>query len=46
MKFPFIVYSDLEFLFEKMNTSHNNLEKLSTTKINKHTASGCSMFTC
>ena len=40
MKFPFIIYADLECLLEKMNTCHNNLEKSSTTKINKHTSSG------
>ena len=28
-----------------MNTCHNNPEKSSTTKINKHTPSGYSMFT-
>ena len=28
-----------------MNTCHNNPEKSSTTKINKHTASGYSFFT-
>ena len=35
----------LESLFEKMNTCHNNLEKSSATKINKHTPSGYSLFT-
>ena len=28
-----------------MNTCHNNLEKSSTTKINRHTPSGYSLFT-
>ena len=28
-----------------MNTCHNNLEKLSTTKINEHTPTGYSLFT-
>ena len=28
-----------------MNTCHNNLEKSSTTKINKHKPSGYSLFT-
>ena len=28
-----------------MNTRHNNPKKSSTTKINKHTASGYSLFT-
>ena len=33
-----------ECLLEKMNTGHNNPEKSSTTKINKHTPSGYSLF--
>ena len=45
MKVTFIIYADLECLLEKMNTSHNNPEKSSTTKINKHTPSGYSLFT-
>ena len=45
MKVPFIVYPDLESLFKKMNTCHNNPEKSSTTKINKHTPSGYLLFT-
>ena len=45
MKVPFIIYTDLESLLEKMNTCHNNSEKSSTTKINKHTPSGYSLFT-
>ena len=45
-KVPFIIYADLECLLEKMNTRHNNPEKSSsTTKINKHTPSGYSLFT-
>ena len=44
-KVPFIIYADLECLLEKMNTCHNNPEKSSTTKINKHTPSGYSLFT-
>ena len=42
MKVPFIIYSDLESLLEKMNTCHNNPKKLSTTKKNKHAPSGYS----
>ena len=42
---PFIIYADLECLLEKMNTCYNNPEKSSTTKINKHTPSGYSLFT-
>ena len=45
MKIPFIIYADLESLLEKMNTCHNNPEKSSTTKLNKHTPSGNSLFT-
>ena len=45
MKVLFINYDDLESLLEKMNTCHNNPEKSSTTKINKHTPSGYSLFT-
>ena len=45
MKVPFIIYADLESLLEKMSTCHNNPEKSSTTKINKHTPSGYSLFT-
>ena len=45
MKVPFIIYADLECLLEKMNTCHDNPEKLSATKINKHTSSGYSLFT-
>ena len=45
MKAPFITYSDLESLLEKMRTSYNNPKKLSTTKTNKHTACGYSSFT-
>ena len=39
MKSPFIIYADLDCSLEKMNTCHNNPEKTSTTKINKHTPS-------
>ena len=45
MRVPFIIYADLECLLEKMNTCDNNPEKSSTTKINKHTPSGCSLLT-
>ena len=45
MKVPFIIYADLESLLEKLNTCHNNPEKLLTTKINKQTPSGYSLFT-
>ena len=45
MRAPFVIYADLECLPEKMSTCHNNPEKSSTTKINKHTPSGYSLFT-
>ena len=45
MKVPFTICDDLESLLEKLNTCHNNPEKSSTTKINKHTSSGYSLFT-
>ena len=38
IKAPFIIYSDLESLLERMSTCHSNPKKLSTTKINKHNA--------
>ena len=45
MKAPFTIYSNLKSLLEKMSTCHNNPKNSSTTKINKHTASGYSLFT-
>ena len=45
IKLPFVVYVDLECLLEKMSTCYNNPEESSTTKINKHTPSGYSIFT-
>ena len=45
MRAPFVIYADLECLFEKMNICHNNPKKSSTTKVNKHTPSGYSLFT-
>ena len=41
----FIIYADLECLLEKMSTCYNNPKESSTTEINKHTPSGCSLFT-
>ena len=46
MKAPFVIYFDFECLPEKINTCHNDPEKASATKINKHTPSGYSLFTC
>ena len=45
MKVHFIIYADLECLLEKMSTFINNPNESSTTKINKHTSSGYSIFT-
>ena len=45
VKVLFVIYADLEFLLEKIGTSHNNFEKSSTTEINKHTHSGYLLFT-
>ena len=45
MKVPFAIYVDLEFLLENISFCYNDPNKLSTTKINKHTPSGYSLFT-
>ena len=45
MKVPFIIYADLKFFLEKMNTCQKNPKKSSTTKLNKYTPSGYSLFT-
>ena len=45
MKVSFIIYVDLECLLEKISTCINNPNESSTTKINKHTPSGYSIFT-
>ena len=45
MKLPFAIYADLECLLEKMSNCQNSPNKSSTTKINKHTPSGYSIFT-
>ena len=42
---PFTIYADFECLLEKMSTCQNDPNKSSTTKINKHTPSGYSIFT-
>ena len=44
MKVQFIIYADFESLLENINTYPNNPKKSSTTKINKHTPSGLSLF--
>ena len=45
MKLPFVIYADLECLLEKMSTCMNNPNESSTTKINKRTPWGYSIFT-
>ena len=45
IKTPFTIYADLECLLEKMNACQNDPNKSPTTKINKHTPSGYSIFT-
>ena len=45
MKFPFIIYDDMESLREKISTCYNGPAKSSTTKINNHTASNYSLCT-
>ena len=45
VKIPFVIYADMEPLLYKIYTCHSNPEKSSTTKIDKHTASGYSLFT-
>ena len=45
IKMPFTIYADLECLLEKVSTCINNRNESSTTKINKHTPSGYSIFT-
>ena len=46
MKVPFVICFDFECLPEKINICHNDPEKSSATKTNKHTPSGYSMFIC
>ena len=45
MKAPLIIYADMESLLEIINTFHNNPEKSSTTKVNKHIPSCYPLFT-
>ena len=44
MKVPFIIYTDLESLFNKIHTYHNTLKKSQRSKINLHSACGYSLF--
>ena len=45
IKMPFTISADLECLLKKMSTCQNNPNESSTTKINKYTPSGYSLFT-
>ena len=45
MKLHLVIYADLECLLEKMSMCINNPNESSTTKINRHTPSGYSVFT-
>ena len=45
IKSPFIIYADLEWLIEKIDTSYNNPNESSITEINKYMPSGYSLFT-
>ena len=46
LKALFIIYADLECLFEKIDTCQNNPEKSYTEKKAKHKPSGYSLVTC
>ena len=45
LKLPFIIYADLECLLEKISTCYNDSNISLTTKINRHTPSGYSIYT-
>ena len=45
IKLSFVIYTDLQWLLEKMSTCQNNPNESSTTEINKHTPSGYSLYT-
>ena len=44
-KAPFIIYTDLECIIEKIDGCKNNPENSSTTKVSEHIPSGFSMST-
>ena len=46
LKVPFIIYSELECLLEKIDTWLNNPEKFYTKKKAMHSPSGYSLVTC
>ena len=45
IEIPLIIYADTMSLLEKKDACNSNLEKSSTTKINKHAVSRYSLFT-
>ena len=45
LQLPFIIYADLECLLKKIDTSYDNPDLSSTTKINQHILSGYSIYT-
>ena len=45
LRIPFVMYADTKFLLQKMHTCDNNPKESYTTKINKHTLCGYSLFT-
>ena len=45
LELPFIIYADLEYLLQKIDTCYNNPDLSSTTKINQHIPSGYSIYT-
>ena len=45
LKVPFIIYTDLECLLQKINTCQNNPVKSYTEKKAKHKSSGYSLVT-
>ena len=45
LKVPFIIYADLECIFQKIDSCQNNLEKSYTEKKAKHKSSGYSLAT-
>ena len=45
IKMAFTIYADLECLLGKISNCQNDPNKSFTTKVNKHTLSGYSIFT-
>ena len=45
MNVLFVIYADIESLIEKIDTCNKNLEKSSSTKVNKYAACSYSLFT-